>query len=69
MTITNIPVKHEGHLIGYAELKDGILTVDLMDGLTAQFIKEGIVYGLVSGLSLDTINSPASNKNQTRMEI
>lgn len=67
--LTGIPVRHEGELIGYAELKDGILTADLFKH-TASRIVEGLSYGLVSGLSLDTINTPAfPAPNQTRMEI
>lgn len=68
--ISNIPVKHDGHLVGYAELKDGIITVELMDDLTAQYIKEGLMMGLVKGLSLGTLNVPAfPHPNQTEMEI
>lgn len=67
--IGHIPIKHEGQVIGYGELKDGILTIELMDGLTAQYIKEGFTIGLVTGLSLDTIKVAWPHPHQTRMEI
>lgn len=69
--ISNIPVTREGVVIGYGELKDGILTIDFTMGLAAQYITEGIMVGLVNGLSVDTIRYPAfqHHPNQTEMEI
>jgi len=68
--LSNIPVTHETHVIGYAEIKDGIVTIDLTDSLIVQYITEGLAIGLVQGLSLGTVNLPAfPAPNQIEMEI
>jgi hypothetical protein len=69
-SISNIPIYHAGVVIGYGEMKDDIVTIELTDTLHAQYIIEGITFGLVQGLTLSPVNIPVfPHPNQTRMEI
>jgi hypothetical protein len=67
--IHSIPVTNEGQVVGYAELKDDILTVEFNGNLMGQYITEGLMYGLINSLSIGTNPIPAIPHNQTRMEI
>lgn len=62
--IHGIPVKHDGRVIGSADIdKDGVITLTLNSNLMTDYMRESFLFGLADSLSIGPNFIPVVQKN------